>query len=163
DITANREKKQQLYEAALQMWDRGDVTAALTKMDLLVSMEREAPDTDSGRGGTYQSFYNQVRSEHDNLKHSYEESRRRLAGEDFDGALSLCRQFLAKYPNHALFHALQFDVEERQRQKLSAFIAETDRRAEQEPDLNVRVALLEEAARLYPEEKHFQSVLRLVK
>jgi serine/threonine-protein kinase len=163
DITANREKKKQIYESALQMWDRGDVTSALTKMDLLVSMEKESPETDSGRGSTYQSFYNQVRSEHDNLKHSYEEARQRLASEDFDGALAICKRYLAKYPNHALFHSLQFDIEERHRQKLSSFIAETDRRVDQEPDLNVRVALLEEAARLYPDEKHFQSSLRLVK
>jgi len=145
------------------MWDRGDVTSALSKMDALVSMEREAPETDSGRSGTYQSFYNQVRSEHDNLKHSYEEAKQRLAAEDFEGAAGICKQYLVKYPNHALFHSLQFDVEERHRQKLSAFIAETDRRADQEPDLDVRVAILEEAARLYPDEKHFQSSLRLVK
>jgi serine/threonine-protein kinase len=163
DITEAREKKHQLYESALQAWDRGDLTSALGRMDALVSIEQQAPETDSGRSGTYRSFYNQVRSEHDNLKHSYDEARHRLEADDFDGALALCKQCLVKYPNHALFQSLQFDIEERRRQKLSSFIAEIDRRVDQEPDLNVRVATLENAAAQYPEEKHFQSSLRLVR
>jgi uncharacterized membrane protein len=51
---------------------------------------------------------------------------------NFDAALATCRQYLSKYPNHALFQALKFDVEERRRHNLSAVIAETDRRVEQE-------------------------------
>ena len=70
---------------------------------------------------------------------------------------------LLKYPNHALFQALQFDVEERQRQKLSALVAETDRRVEREPDLDRRAAILEEVLKQYPGEPHFEHALKLVK
>jgi len=51
------EKKLQLYESAVQAWERGDVTSALSRMDVLVGMERDAPDTDSGRGGTYRQRF----------------------------------------------------------------------------------------------------------
>jgi tetratricopeptide (TPR) repeat protein len=54
-------------------------------------------------------------------------------------------------------------VEERQRQKLSAVIAETDRRVEAEPDLDKRAAILEEALKLYPGESHFGRAMRLVR
>lgn len=163
EFSAQRDKKSELYKAAVQAWERGDVTGALSRLDILMELERELPDTDSGRSGTYHSFYQQVRSEHDALKNAYEQARHHLAEEDFGAAVALCREYLTKYPNHALFQALKFDVEERQRQGLSAVIAQTDRRVDQEPDLDRRVAILEEAAAKFPEESHFQTALRLVR
>ena len=112
-------EKARLYQDAMQAWEKGEVTAALTKLEVLVAMDRDLPESDSGRSSTYQNFYNQVHSEHNALKNSYEEARRNLAADNFEAALAICRQYLAKYPNHALFQALKFDVEERQRQKLS--------------------------------------------
>jgi len=163
DFAKTRQKKSSLYEAAVQAWERGEVTAALSKLDVLMVFERENPESDSERSNTYQVFYNRVRSEHDELKNSYEQARRDLSAENFDAALEICQQCLKKYPNHALFQALNFDVEERRRQKLSALIAETDRRADEEPDLDRRFSILEEAAKAYPDEKHFQSALKLVR
>ena len=163
DFAKTREKKSSLYEAAVQSWERGEVTAALSKLDVLMLVEREHPESDSDRSNTYQIFYNRVRSEHDEIKNAYEQARRDLTAENFDAALEICRQSLQKYPNHALFQALNFDVEERRRQKLSAVIAETDRRVDEEPDLDRRFSMLEEAAKAYPDEKHFQSALKLVR
>ena len=96
------------------------------------------PESDTSRGSGYQSFYNRVHSEHNSLKSAYDEARRYLSTNNFDGALAICRQNLAKYPNHALFQALLFDVVERERQNRSSVIAETDRRVENEPDLDRR-------------------------
>ena len=158
-----REKKATMYEAAMQSWERGDITAALSKLDNLMGLERELPDTETNRGSTYQSFYNKVRSEYDTLRNSYEEARRELAAENFEAGLAICKQHLAKYPNHALFQALKFDIEQRTRQKLSALIAETDRRVDEDPDLDRRLAVLEEAAARYPEEPHFIAALKSVR
>ena len=77
--------------------------------------------------------------------------------------MAICRKYLAKYPNHALFQALKYDVEERQRQALSALIAKTDRRVEEEADLHRRVAIVEEVLKLYPGEPHFERALQLVR
>lgn len=163
ELERHREQKTQLYSQAMQAWERGEVTSALSKLDVLAALERNRPDTDSGMSAIFEGFYNQVRSEHDLLKNQYAEARRLLAEDDFSGANSLCRQMLAKYPNHALFQALDYDIRERQSQKLSSYVAEIDRRLEKEPDLDRRVSLLDEALRNYPGDKHFEQALRLVR
>ncbi len=163
EVSQVREEKARLYRLATQAWEKGEVTQALSKLELLVAMDRDLPESDTGRSSTYQNFYNQVHSEHNALKNAYEEAKRNLAGDNFEAAMAVCRQYLAKYPNHALFQALKFDVEERQRQKLSQVIAETDRRVEEESDLDRRTAILEDALRVYPGEQHFERAIQLVR
>ena len=163
DVAKTREEKGKLYQMAQQAWERGEVTSALSKLEVLVNLDKEVPESDTGRSTTYQNFFNQVRSEHDNIKNSYDEARRNLAADNFDGALAICRQFMSKYPNHALFQSLKFDVEERQRQRMSSLIAETDQRVAAEPDLDKRMALLEEICKQNPGESHFERALRTVK
>jgi len=152
-----------LYQAAMQAWDKGDVTSALSKLEHLIKLDHDLPDSDAGRTGTYHSFYNQVHSEHNSLKSAYEDAKRSLAGENYEAALATCQQYLSKYPNHALFQALKFDIGERQRQALSAVIADTDRRVEAEADLHRRVGILDEALKLYPGEAHFERALKGVR
>ncbi len=163
EVARTRDEKARLYQAACQAWEKGEVTSALSKLEVLVAMDRDLPESDTGRSSTYQNFYNQVHSEHNTLKNSYEEARRNLAGGNFEAASAACKQFLAKYPNHALFQALKFDVEERQRQKFSQIIAETDRKVVEEPDLDRRMGILEEALKLYPGENHLERAVRLVR
>jgi serine/threonine-protein kinase len=158
-----REDKAQVYKSAKQAWEKGDVTSALSRLEVLIGMDRDNPETDTGRSATYQSFYNLVHSEHNALKNAYEEARRNLEADGFEAALAVSKLYLSKYPNHALFQALLFDVENRQRQKLSAAIAETDRRVQAEPDLDRRVGILVEALKLYPNEPHFEGALRSVR
>jgi serine/threonine-protein kinase len=163
EVSRVREEKARLYQAAQQAWEKGEVTSALSKLEVLVSMDRDLPESDTGRSSSYQNFYNQVHSEHNSLKNSYEEAKRNLSADNFEAAMAVCRQYLAKYPNHALFQALKFDVEERQRQRLSQVIAETDRRVDEEADLDKRAGILEEALKLYPGESHFERAIRLVR
>jgi serine/threonine-protein kinase len=163
DLVQTRREEYDLYEAARDSWERGEVTSALSKLEHLIAIERHRPRTDSGRGATYQKFYNQVRSERDGIKNAYERARADMENGNFEAALSVCRQFLAKYPTHALFHSLKFDVEERSRQKLSSYIAEIDQKVEAEPDLDRRLAILDEAIERYPGEKHFERARALVR
>jgi serine/threonine protein kinase len=159
-----RKEKEQLYKLALEAWQSGEMSSALTKLERLVELDRRVPDTAApDRGISYQTFYNQVRSEHDLLRNSYQEARKHLTDGNFTSALSICQQYLAKYPGHALFQALKFDVEERQRQDLSSRVAEIDRRVEGEPDLERRVNILKEALETYPGEPHFERSLRLMR
>ncbi len=156
-----RQEKRQVYEAALAAWQNGEVSTALSKMGVVLELDRRAPDTTSAEGTTYQNFYNQVRSEHDAINNAYTEARRYLADRSFAKALSVCEQYLTKYPGNALFQALKFDVEVQQRQELSAYIAEIDRRIEAEPDLDKRVSILQEALERHPGEPHFERSLKL--
>ncbi len=132
-------------------------------MGMVLELDREAPDSTSPEtSAAYQNFYNKVRSEHDTINNGYAEARRALADRQYIKALNICQEFLAKYPNHALFQAFKFDVEEQQRQQVSAYIADVDRRLEAEPDLNAKVSLLREALAENPGEAHFERSLRLI-
>jgi eukaryotic-like serine/threonine-protein kinase len=158
-----RQEKEQLHRAAMDAWQKGDVSNALAKLGVVLDLDRRAPDSiNRESGATYQSFYNEVRSEHDAMNTTYAEARRNLAEHNFRKAMDACQAYLAKYPNNAIFQALKYDIEEQQRQELSAFIASVDRQVEAEPDLEKRVNILREALDLHPGESHFERALRLV-
>jgi serine/threonine-protein kinase len=158
-----RAEKAQIYQSALNAWKNGDVSEALSHMRLVMELDGRAPDhTSPDIGASYQGFFNKVQSEHDAISNSYAEARRRLAASDFARALEICREYLEKYPGQALFQALKFDIEEQQRQQLSAFIADVNRRLEAESDLNAKVNLLREAVEAYPGEPHFERSLKLM-
>ena len=154
------QEKEELYKAALEAWHRGEVSAALSKLERVLELDRRAPDSASSESAvSYQNLYNQVRSERDRIKNAYEEARNLLSANDFTGASSICEQVLAQYPEQALFQALKFDIGEQQRQYVSSYIVKIDREVEAEPDLHRKVAILAEAHALYPEETHFRERL----
>jgi serine/threonine-protein kinase len=158
-----RQEKEQLHRAAMDAWHKGDVSNALAKLGVVLDLDRRAPDSiNRESGATYQSFYNEVRSEHDTMNTAYAEARRNLTEHNFRKAMDACQAYLAKYPSNAIFQALKYDIEEQQRQELSSFIASIDRQVEAEPDLDKRVNILREALDLHPGESHFERALRLV-
>jgi serine/threonine-protein kinase len=157
-----RKEKSDMYEAAVNAWKNGDVSQALSQMKHVLELDSRAPDAAnaSNNAGVYQSFYDKIRSEHDAINNGYAEARRSLADKDFLKALHTCREFLTRYPGHALFHALKFDIEEQQRQHLSSFIADVNRQLDAEPDLDAKLNLMREAAEAYPDEVHFKRLVR---
>jgi len=158
-----RQEKEQIHRAAMEAWQKGDVSNALSKLGVVLELDRRAPDSiNRESGANYQSFYNEVRSEHDAMNTAYAEARRLLTEHNFVKAIAACQAYLTKYPNNAIFQALRYDIEEQQRQNLSAFIASVDRQVEVEPDLDKRVNILREALDLHPGESHFERALRLV-
>ena len=164
DYLKVRKEKEEVYQAALEAWQRGEVSTALNKLDRVLELDRRAPDlSNPEQPATFQNIYNQVRSEHDAIKNSYAEARMHLADRNFALALDVCDRFLAKYPGHALFQSLKFDVEEQQRQDLSAYIAQIDSRVEAEPNLDRRVNILKEALDRYAGEVHFERSLWLMR
>jgi serine/threonine protein kinase len=157
-----RQEKEQIHRAAMEAWQKGDVSNALSKLGVVLDLDRRAPDSINRESANYQSFYNEVRSEHDAMNTTYAEARRQLTEHNFAKAMAACQAYLTKYPNNAIFQALRYDIEEQQRQELSAFIASVDRRVETEPDLDKRVSILREALDQHPGESHFERALRLV-
>jgi serine/threonine protein kinase len=157
-----RQEKKQLHHAAMDAWQQGEISHALTKLALVLELDRRAPDSSSPERASYQTLYDQVRSEHDALNNAYAEMCKHRADGNLNNALLLCDTWISKYPNNALFQALKFDLEEQKRQELSAFVATVDRQVEGEPDLDTRVGILKEALKVHPDEVHFQRALRLV-
>jgi eukaryotic-like serine/threonine-protein kinase len=159
-----RQEKEQIHRAALEAWHKGDVSSALAKLGIVLELDRRAPESAQHQSGTsYQSFYNEVRSEHDAMNTAYAEARKHLADRNFAKSLAVCQAYLVKYPNNAIFQALRYDIEEQQRQELSAFIATVDHQVDAELDLDKRVNILQEALDLHPGESHFERALRLTK
>ena len=160
----SRQKKQELYGNALQFWEGGEVTAALTKLKQLLEMDQRSPDRGSSESGArYQNLYKQVRSEHDAIDNAFGEARRLLTERNYSAARVICDTYLSKYPTHALFQSLKYDIAEQERQELSGQIAEIHRRVEAEPDMDKRVNILKEAAERFPEEANFGPALRLMR
>ena len=159
-----REEKEKLYQSAVKAYEKADLSEALSKLERVLELDRKAPEISSSeRGSSYQSFYNQVRSEQDANMSAYAEARRCLAEGNFNRAIEISEEALKKYPGQALFQALRFDIEERKRQKLSAYIVETDRNVSAEPDLDKRVDILRNALEQFPDEQHFERTLRLTR
>ncbi|MFZ0964846.1 MAG: protein kinase [Terriglobia bacterium] len=159
-----REEKSRVFDAAQKAWQNGEISTALNKIEAVLDLDHRAPDTTSPeQAAKFESFYKQVRSDHDALKSSYSEASKYLLERDFGKARALCDEYLRKYPGYAPLQMLKFDVEEQERQALSAFIAETDRQVEGEPDLDKRVSILKEAVARCPGEMHFERALRLAR
>ena len=158
-----RREKTDLYQAAVNAWKNGEVSQALSQMKHVLDLDQKAPDASSpDAAGVYQSFYNKLRSEHEAINTGYADARRQLTDGQLGKALQICQEFLTKYPGLAVFQALKFDIEEQQRQQLSAFIADVDRRVESEPDLNAKVHLVRDALAEYPDEDHFVRLSKLL-
>jgi serine/threonine-protein kinase len=163
DYNKLRQDKEQIHKAAVEAWQKGDVSSALAKLGVVLELDRKAPDAVNRESGArYQTFYNEVRSEHDAMNTAYAEARKQLADRNFSKAITTCQTYLAKYPTNAIFQALRYDIEEQQRQELSSLIAQVDRQVDAEPDLDKRVSILHEALEQHPGESHFERALRLV-
>ena len=156
-----RQEKAELYESAVNAWKNGHVSEALSQMRLVLDLDRRAPDISTREGSApYEAFFNKIRSEHDALNNAYAEAKRKLAEQDYAKALALCEEFLQRYPGQPLFQALKFEIEELQRQQLSAHIAEVNRRLEGSADLDANVSLVREAVARHPGEPYFERLLK---
>ncbi|HTT22298.1 MAG TPA: protein kinase [Candidatus Sulfotelmatobacter sp.] len=164
DAKRIREQKEQLYSSALKAYQNGEIDTALSKLERLFSVARLNPEAAvPERDAVYQSFYKEVRSEHNSLHSAIEEAQRQFSEKNFAGALKVCQDMLAKHPNDGAFHALKIQIEDAERQELSAYIAEISKRVEAEPDLNRRANILKEANERYPNEPQFAQQLKVVR
>ncbi|HEX4228801.1 MAG TPA: protein kinase [Bryobacteraceae bacterium] len=159
-----REEKQKLYQGALQSYQNGEISSALSKLERVLEFSRRSPKSATpDRDAQYQSLYNQIRSERDAAKNSYAEAVKNLADKNFARVLQICEEFLKNHAGDPMFQALKIEAEELQRQEHSAAIADVNRRAEQEPDLDKRLAMIKEAVEKFPNEPHFKQSLKLVR
>jgi serine/threonine protein kinase len=164
DARRIREQKEHLYSSALQAYHNGEIETALSKLERLFSVAAANPNAAvPERDAVYQSFYKEVRSERDIIQRSFEDAQRQFGDKNFAGAIAVCRELLAKYPNDGTFQALKIRIEDAERQELSRYIAEVSNRVESEPDLDRRANILREACERYPNEAQFAQQLKLIR
>src|SRR5579862_6558373 len=97
----------------------------------------------------YDGFYNQVRADFNAIANGKAAVRQQLSEHNFEKALILCDEYLAKYPNNTDFRVLKLDAQTRQRHALLVYITDIDRRVEAESDLDKRMSILREALGAY--------------
>ena len=159
-----RNEKQQAYQSAVEAYRRGDIDSAVNKMSRVLELDRRAAySTSPEQGEEYQRFYGEVTSKRDQLSAQEAEARRHLAEGNFSSAASICEAVLATYPNNVVFSVLRDDIEQVQRQEVSAYVARIDKEVVAEPDLDRKVSILEEAERKYPAEQRFEQSLQQVR
>ena len=159
-----RDQKEQLYSTAMKAYQNGDVDAAMSRMVRLFSVVRSKPEgAVPERDAVYESFYKEVRSEYDSIRSLLEEAQHEFGEENFSKALEICGKHLARYPHDGTFQALKIQIEDAERQKVSAYIADVSRKVDAEPDLDRRANILREACERYPNEAQFAQQLRVVR
>ena len=164
DAKRIREQKEQLYSLALRAYQNGEISTALSKLERLFSVAQSNPNAAiPEREAVYQSFYKEVRSERDTIHSALEDAQRQFREKNFAGAMAVCRELVAKYPNDGTFQALKIRIEDAERQELSSYTAEVSKRLEAERDLDRRVNIIREACERYPNETQFAQQLKLVR
>ena len=159
-----RDQKEQLYGSALRAYQNGEISTALTKLERLFSVAQANPNAAiPDRDAVYQSFYKEVRSERDTIHSALEDAQRQFREKNFAGAMAVCRELLAKYPNDGTYQALKIRIEDAERQELSSYTAEISKRLEEDRDLDRRVDILREACERYPNEAPFAQQLKLIR
>ncbi|MDE1178241.1 MAG: protein kinase [Edaphobacter sp.] len=161
EVQRIREHKREAYAVALDAERRNEITSALSKMKLVLELEAQAPELkEPGQIAAYQSLYNRLHSEHEAIAASYGEAKQALERGDYAAASQLCDRFLEKFPQHTLFKALRFDIEQRWRRAISIRLIEVEEAVENEPDLDHRVQMLEEVVRENGEVPEFDRLLQ---
>ena len=160
EAVSNSRKAEQESDAASQDLDTAESRDAAITTRKEGQTDTETSGIDPARRVAQDDSNQRVRSEYDAIEQGLHEARKCMEDGHFSKALALCDKFLGEYPDHALFEALKLDTQDRERQALSAYIAEIDRKITQEPDLGKRASILKEALRKFPEEPHFSKALR---
>lgn len=161
EVQRIREDKREAYAVALDAEKRNEITSALSKMKLVLELEAQAPELkEPGQIAVYQSLYNRLHSEHEAIAASYSEAKQALERGDYAAASTLCDRFLEKFPQHTLFKALSFDIEQRWRRAISLRLIEVEEAVENETDLDHRVKMLEEVVRENGEVPEFSRLLQ---
>ncbi len=83
-------------------------------------------------------------------------ARQHLADGNLPAVLDLCREYLARYPNHAFFTTARTEAEQRRK---AAYIEEAKLRVENEPNLSTRIEILQKSAAEYSDVEFFQREL----
>jgi eukaryotic-like serine/threonine-protein kinase len=159
-----REEKQRLFQSAVTSYQSGEISTALSKLERVLELNRGGPKSVTpDLDAQCQGLYNQVRSERDAARNAYAEGRKQLLDRNVARALEICDEYLQKHPNDPMFQALKFEAEEMKRQEQSSAVAEMNRRAEAEPDLDKKFNIVKEAVEKYPHEPHFKSSLKSIR
>jgi serine/threonine-protein kinase len=153
------EEKERQYQSAMRAYGNGEIGTALSKLVKILGLDSRTPAFIApGRDEVYRETYNRIRTELENAQHAIAEIEEVMAAGNLARAAEMSREQSERYPYDFGLQALKLKVEDQLRQEKSAYIAETGRRVEAEPDLDSKLNLLEEALEKYPKEPHLREL-----
>jgi serine/threonine protein kinase len=151
-----RREKEELYSGAREAWNNQEYPAAIRRLERVVQLEAEAPDSDSaGSGANYADFLKLARSAQASVEKCQAEVNTCVAQGQSDRALELCADCMVQQPGHPLPWGMMLAIQARQKQEGLEQIAAAFKAAESEPDLERKLNLLRKAAERFPSEPLF--------
>jgi tetratricopeptide (TPR) repeat protein len=159
-----RQEKENLYKAAKDAWQNAEFDTAAAKIERVLELEVNAPDTTSPDGGTdYSNFVDLVQSARAAIASLTSEVPRCIESGEYKRALELCKEAIAKYPAHPLPQALKLEAEAHWRSETLAKIAEVAQEAGGQASLTRRLEVLQRAVQTFPTEPLFEQWARPVR
>ncbi len=92
-----------------------------------------------------------------------QQARAKVAAGDLNAGRALCEKYLKDFPEHAGFLDVRAQITQREQQAAIEYMEEVNRHLQAEPDPALRLQVLEEVLRRYPEEPHYRDELELVR
>ncbi len=153
------EEEEKRYQSAMRAYDNGDIGASLSKLVKLLGIDSRTPVFPlPGRDAVYRETYNRIRTELEAAQRAITEIEQVMAAGNLARAAEMAREQSEKYPYDFGLQAFKLKIDDQLRQEKWAYIAEAGRRVEAEPDLNQKLALLDEALERYPKEPHLREL-----
>src|ERR1051326_4974700 len=106
------------------------------------------------------NYYKQLSAKDPLMAAAASEAKACLAASKVSRALMLCDQILERYPGHALFEGLRLEAENRERKTRFEYVKSFSTELESNPDLDSRVARIQQALDRYPYESQLIQLFR---
>jgi serine/threonine-protein kinase len=108
EVMRKREEKERYYDSAVELRRKGDLTAALSRLQRVLQLDREAPDPlRPERGAEFQMVYNEVRSESESIRNALDESKKRLESKEYAEGRQDLRQLFGEVSQSRAFSSAQ--------------------------------------------------------
>lgn len=160
DYERDRQKADGLFQEAQSAFRSGDLTAALSKIESVLTLDRRAPDRrEPQKAVAHQQLFEKAHAAHAAVTAANTEARRHLDRKEFRQAAEVCDRALAEAPSSPMLLALKAEIDDRRRLHRSERIVEVDQQVRAEPDLVKKVQILKTAAQEHPGDEEFEKRL----
>ncbi len=151
-----RREKDELYKAGREAFDAREFATAIGMLRRVLELENEAPETGSGSGANFRDFLAEAERAYATVERYRFEIHGHLAAGAFDKAFGTAKQAIAAFPGHPLFVGLAATAEEGMARVKVLRFGQLMQYAEHEQDLERRLAVLQAAAKEFPNNREIE-------
>jgi serine/threonine protein kinase len=148
EFQKHKREEEEFFQKAIRDFKEGNISSANRNVEALLGLCR----SDQRADPRYADIYRQVNSAHSFLLRKLDDLEGLRREKKFNEAVALCEEVLQLYPNDIQFKVLLTQSKSQVIEFRSADIAAIVRSANNEPDLDRQIAILEEGLRRHPYE-----------